>query len=116
MERVEILRGPQGTLYGRNAIGGTVNVISKRPTEEFYAEVRGIAENYDYTDLQMAVSGPDRLDNLRFRSRGYARPAEGLLHQRRRRPPSEGSKRNEYQAQFQLEADLGENAEWWSNT
>ena len=40
VDRVEILRGPQGTLYGRNAIGGTVNVISVRPTEEFYGEAR----------------------------------------------------------------------------
>ena len=45
VDRVEILRGPQGTLYGRNAIGGTVNVISVRPTEDFYAEVRGIVES-----------------------------------------------------------------------
>ena len=37
VDRIEILRGPQGTLYGRNAIGGTINVISRVPADEFTA-------------------------------------------------------------------------------
>ena len=47
MDRVEILRGPQGTLYGRNATGGLVHFLSKRPTEELegYAKLTGM--DYD---------------------------------------------------------------------
>lgn len=113
VERVEILRGPQGTLYGRNAIGGTVNVISVRPTEDFYAEVRAIAENYDFTNLQMAVSGPIT-DGLRFRVSGYKLDQrKGYFKNVNAGLPSEGSKRDEYQVQAQLEADLGENADLW---
>ncbi|WP_421936112.1 TonB-dependent receptor [Phenylobacterium sp.] len=112
VERVEILRGPQGTLYGRNAIGGTVNVISVRPTKDFYAEVRAIAENYGLTNFQAAVSGPIA-DNLRFRFSGYKLDQRKGYFTNVAGGPSEGSKRDEYQAQFQLEADLGENAELW---
>jgi iron complex outermembrane receptor protein len=115
VDRVEILRGPQGTLYGRNAIGGTVNVISVRPTEDFYAEVRGIVENYGFTNVQAAVSGPIA-DGLRFRLSGYKLDQhEGYYENVNSGRPTEGTKRNEYQVQAQIEADLGENAELWAS-
>ncbi|WP_430425979.1 TonB-dependent receptor [Phenylobacterium sp.] len=112
VDRVEILRGPQGTLYGRNAIGGTVNVISVRPTDELYAEVRAIAENYDFTNFQFAVSGPIA-ENLRMRVSGYKLDQRKGYFTNVSGGPSEGSKRDEYQVQAQVEADLGENAELW---
>ena len=58
IDRLEVLRGPQGTLYGRNSVGGAINIISRRPTKEFYAEVRGTYANYNRRLLEGAISGP----------------------------------------------------------
>ena len=66
IDRLEVLRGPQGTLYGRNSVGGAINIVSKKPTEEFYAEVRGTYQNYDRRLFEGAVSGPIT-DWLQFR-------------------------------------------------
>lgn len=58
VDRVEVLRGPQGTLYGRNSIGGSLNVISKRPTDEFEGEVRATVESIGFAIGEGYISGP----------------------------------------------------------
>jgi len=58
LQRVEVLKGPQGTLYGRNTTGGAVNYITKKPGEEFEAGVSAAYQSYKYSDVEGYVSGP----------------------------------------------------------
>jgi iron complex outermembrane receptor protein len=56
--RIEVLKGPQGTLYGRNATGGAINIISAKPTRELEGFASVSAAEYDTTKFEGAVSGP----------------------------------------------------------
>jgi iron complex outermembrane receptor protein len=58
MERVEVLRGPQGTLYGRNTTGGSINVITAGPTDEYESNMDLTLGNYDRFRARAALSGP----------------------------------------------------------
>ena len=58
LEQVEVLRGPQGTLYGRGATAGVVNMITKKPTEELDGYVRLTGGNYSAYTFEGAVGGP----------------------------------------------------------
>ena len=58
LERIEVLRGPQGTLFGRNATGGVVHLISKRPTREYEGYIELTGGYYGQFRTEGAVSGP----------------------------------------------------------
>jgi len=66
IERVEVLKGPQGDLYGRNTTGGAISFFSRRPTETLEAGINVDYGSYDYTRIDGFVSGPIT-DNLRGR-------------------------------------------------
>ena len=67
VERVEVLRGPQGTLFGRNTTGGAINVVTKRPTGKFEGMVRGRFGNYDSRELTGVVNVPIKGDEVAVR-------------------------------------------------
>lgn len=68
VERVEVVRGPQGTLYGRNATSGSVNIISRAPDHEWNAEGSVIFGNYDRYQVNLAGGGPLAGDAVAFRA------------------------------------------------
>ena len=58
LERIEVLRGPQGTLYGKNTIGGALKLVTRRPGQDFRAMASVSAGNYGSLEAKASVSGP----------------------------------------------------------
>jgi iron complex outermembrane receptor protein len=63
LERVEVLRGPQGTLFGKNSIGGVINYVTRKPDDEFRVRLRQTVGSYDQFDTAAMVNMPIT-DNL----------------------------------------------------
>jgi len=59
VERIEVLRGPQGTLFGRNTSGGALSIVTRRPTGEFGGEVRAGAGNYGAWSTETHLNLPE---------------------------------------------------------
>lgn len=77
VQRMEVLRGPQGTLYGRNATGGVINIISNAPSADFEASGNLTYGNYDQMRIEGAVSGPIS-DQVRVRLAGLYNKRDGF--------------------------------------
>jgi iron complex outermembrane receptor protein len=77
IERVEVLRGPQGTVFGRNASAGLLNIVSKAPERQFGANAEVTYGNYDYRRLAGRITGPVTsslalsLDGVRVKRNGF---------------------------------------------
>jgi iron complex outermembrane recepter protein len=112
VDRVEVVRGPQGTLYGRDSIGGALNVISKRPSNDFEGQVNLGVGNFGTQKVEARVSGPIT-DWLRYSVEG-SRSAqnEGFFHDAAG-GETEGGRTDGYFVEGQLEGEITERFDWW---
>jgi outer membrane receptor protein involved in Fe transport len=80
IERVEVLRGPQGTLFGKNASAGLIQVITKGPdTEEFGAYGELSYGDYDFTQARAGITGPIAGERLAFSLDGSVTQRDGFV-------------------------------------
>jgi iron complex outermembrane receptor protein len=77
IEQIEILKGPQGALYGRNAAAGALIIKTKDPTDVFEGNVRARYGNWSTAQIDGSVSGPIIPGALRFRVSGSVRDTDG---------------------------------------
>ena len=81
VERVEVLRGPQGTLYGKNTLGGAINVITRQPSNQFEGRLIGSYAGPDQAwTAGASVSGPIIKDRLQARLAFTHQQQDGFIH------------------------------------
>ena len=83
MARIEVLRGPQGTLYGASSLGGVIKYVANEPTTDgFEARLQASAEDVEDGDMGSAVTGVVNIpvgDTVAFRASGFYRSDEGFI-------------------------------------
>lgn len=82
MQRIEVLRGPQGTYFGRNSLGGAMNLVSNKPTDELAGEVSLGAESYEGAGEMYsltAIANVPVSDVFRLRGVGYLEDSDGFV-------------------------------------
>ncbi len=118
VDQIEVDRGPQNTLHGSNADGGTINYISAKPTHSYYAEGRVGGQNDGEYYGEAVVSGPIT-DWLRFRVGGnYSKQSGGffdnLIGSREGGVLAQGNNGNQEYFEAQLDANIGPHLDGWA--
>ena len=78
-DRIEVLRGPQGTLFGKNTTAGAIHIITRAPTFDWQAQGEVSYGEFNFFQARAAISGPIVADTLAFRVSGLATHRDGVL-------------------------------------
>lgn len=114
LDRVEVLRGPQGTLSGRNALAGALDEITNRPTRAPFAEMRLTAGNYGHLTLEGDVSGPLN-DDWAYRLYGsWDDQTKGWIHNVVPGVADSGNVIDEWYVDGQIQGRFGDRLEMWT--
>jgi len=81
-EKVDVLRGPQGTFYGRNASAGAIRILSNKPSGELGGYVRGTYGRYNHREVEAMLESPIIPDTLAIRTAGRFMQRDGYLSNR----------------------------------
>jgi len=96
IERIEALRGPQGTLFGANSTGGAVSIITKKPSDTFEIEGRAEIGNYGKRRFDVMVSGPIVQDKIHYRFAAADNMRDNLIDNNQ--PGASGARSENYHA------------------
>lgn len=108
LERIEVLRGPQGTLFGRNAIGGAISVVTAKPTEEFTAKIGATVGNEGILRYQALVGGA-LSDNLFGKVTVNHREHDGFVENVVLNKDQQDEDQTSFRGQLRW---VGDNSEW----
>lgn len=95
IERIEVLRGPQGTFFGRNAAAGAINITTKKPEPHFYAEGTAGFGRFDTRVLSGVVNTPIVADRFLLRTSAYLSQSDGFVENV---DPAGGRSDNQYKS------------------
>ncbi|WP_337188095.1 TonB-dependent receptor [Phenylobacterium sp.] len=110
LESIQVLKGPQGTLYGRNATGGAILISTLRPSADFTGKIGAAYSSFNTRMLSGYLSGP-LSDRFRFSLAGYGRKSDGYYDLLNAQGAEIGhaAKTHSYSFRAKLEADVTDN-------
>lgn len=109
IDRVEVLRGPQGTLFGRNTTGGAVNFVTRMPEDEFGITLRGGAGNYGQTNFRMILNTGELVDGLKMSFAYLNKSRDGVVDNILARSGRDPGAMNNSSARWALQYDISDN-------
>ena len=110
LQNVQVLKGPQGTLFGRNTTGGAILLVPQKPTDKFEGYAEGSVGNYNMWRMQAVLNIP-LSDSIRLRAGVDRNKRDGYIHNRSGIGPDNFNDSDYWSVRVSLLADLSPNVE-----